>query len=168
MYRLKSQRPLQRTFKKLTPFLDKLGVLRVGGRLSNSYFSFSQRHPCLLPSKHRLVVIIIDHTHKVFLHPGAQTLHSFTRMHQDFWRRWHREYLHTLLQRSKWLDSSVPIEIGTLILLKDELSPPQTWHIGRVECVHPGRDNVTRMVTVRTARGNLKRPVSKVCPLPSN
>ncbi|KAJ8947348.1 hypothetical protein NQ318_002874 [Aromia moschata] len=215
IYRLKSQRPLQRTFKKLTPFLDKSGVLRVGGRLSNSYLSFSQRHPCLLPSKHRLVDIIIDHTHKVFLHPGAQTLQYLLsqrywilgakrairrvisrchtcfrarpishqplmgdlpaarisqikpfsklllRMHQDFWRRWHREYLHTLLQRSKWLDSSVPIEIGTLVLLKDELSPPQTWHIGRVECVHPGRDNVTRVVTVRTARGNLKRPVSK-------
>ncbi|KAJ8951488.1 hypothetical protein NQ318_000184 [Aromia moschata] len=34
IYRLKSQRPLQRTFKKLTSFLDKSGVLRVGGRLS--------------------------------------------------------------------------------------------------------------------------------------
>ncbi|KAJ8940972.1 hypothetical protein NQ318_015601 [Aromia moschata] len=49
IYRLKSQRPLQRTFKKLTPFLDKSGVLRVGGRLMHllaqcisDYFGLSQ------------------------------------------------------------------------------------------------------------------------------
>ncbi|XP_060810506.1 uncharacterized protein LOC132904364 [Amyelois transitella] len=36
---------------KLNPFIDKEGLLRVGGRLSNSELDFGQKHPILLPSK---------------------------------------------------------------------------------------------------------------------
>lgn len=89
------------------------------------------------------------------------------RLSQEFWSRWHKEYLHTLLQRSKWCNSSVPIQLNTLVLLKDELSPPLKWHLGRVIELHSGSDAVTRVVTVRTTKGIFKRPVSKVCPLPS-
>ncbi|KAG5879746.1 hypothetical protein JTB14_021495 [Gonioctena quinquepunctata] len=41
------------------------------------------------------------------------------KIQQSFWLKWHREYLHTLLQRSKWTDPSVPIRTGDLVLLKD-------------------------------------------------
>lgn len=88
------------------------------------------------------------------------------RMHQDFWKRWHTEYLHTLNQRSKWYDPSVSIRIDTLVLLKDELCPPLAWRMGRVIDVHPGADGVVRVVTVKTQKGVIKRPVSKICPLP--
>ncbi|KAG5860979.1 hypothetical protein JTB14_020062 [Gonioctena quinquepunctata] len=89
------------------------------------------------------------------------------KIQQSFWLKWHREYLHTLLQRSKWTDPSVPIRTGDLVLLKDYLSPPLKWHLARVVEEHGGIDGITRVVTVKTAKGTLKRPVTKVCPLPS-
>ncbi|CAH0564505.1 unnamed protein product [Brassicogethes aeneus] len=88
------------------------------------------------------------------------------RMHQDFWARWHAEYLHTLSQRIKWTSESCPIKVGSVVLLKNELSPPLQWRLGRVETLHPGKDGVVRVVTVRTNLGTFKRPVVKVCPLP--
>ncbi|KAG5858316.1 hypothetical protein JTB14_020896 [Gonioctena quinquepunctata] len=78
------------------------------------------------------------------------------KIQQSFWLRWHREYLHTLLQRSKWTDPSVPIRTGDLVLLKDYLSPPLKWHLARVVEEHGGIDGITRVVTVKTAKGTLK------------
>jgi len=88
------------------------------------------------------------------------------RLYQDFWQRWHLEYLHTLIQRSKWTDPKTPIELNTLVILKDERVPPLQWNMGRVIEVHPSQDRVIRVVTVKTAKGTFKRPVNKVCPLP--
>ncbi|XP_074038691.1 uncharacterized protein [Leptinotarsa decemlineata] len=89
------------------------------------------------------------------------------RLQQDFWKRWHKEYLHTLLQRSKWLEPSTPIELGTIVLLKEDHNPPMKWTRGRITQLHPGADGITRVVSVRNSQGTiLKRPVSKVCPLP--
>ncbi|KAJ8962073.1 hypothetical protein NQ318_018022 [Aromia moschata] len=38
-------------------------------------------------------------------------------------------------------------------------SPPLHWRVGRVLEIHPGSDNIVRVVTLKTALGTLKRPV---------
>ncbi|KAJ8940626.1 hypothetical protein NQ318_004550 [Aromia moschata] len=81
-------------------------------------------------------------------------------MHQHFWKRWNLEFLHTLQQRSKWTDPSTPIKVGSVVLIKDDSSPPLHWRVGRVLETHPGSDNVVRVVTLKTALGTLKRPVT--------
>ncbi|KAJ8961688.1 hypothetical protein NQ318_021287 [Aromia moschata] len=81
-------------------------------------------------------------------------------MHQHFWKRWNLEFLHTLQQRSKWTDPSTPIKVGSVVLIKDDSSPPLHWRVGRVFETHPGSDNVVRVVTLKTALGTLKRPVA--------
>uniref|UniRef100_A0A8D8TBX7 Peptidase aspartic putative domain-containing protein n=1 Tax=Cacopsylla melanoneura TaxID=428564 RepID=A0A8D8TBX7_9HEMI len=50
--------------RKLCPFLDNDGILRVGGRICNSDLSYSQQHPILLSSKHHVVGLIIDYLHQ--------------------------------------------------------------------------------------------------------
>lgn len=35
----------------LNPFIDAKGILRVGGRLKNSFLSFDQKHPVILTEK---------------------------------------------------------------------------------------------------------------------
>ncbi|XP_050315537.1 uncharacterized protein LOC126750079 [Anthonomus grandis grandis] len=90
------------------------------------------------------------------------------RIHQDFWKRWHNEYLHTLNQRSKWYDTGKAIEIDSLVLLKEDNAPPLSWLLGRVIECFPGRDGITRVVAVKTHKGILRRPVSKLCSLPNN
>lgn len=88
------------------------------------------------------------------------------RLHQHFWQRWSQEYLHTLHQRKKWLTPSQPVTLGTLVVVKQENTPPLHWPLGRIVETHPGKDGVVRVVTIKTARGTLKRPLVKLCPLP--
>lgn len=53
-----------------------------------------------------------------------------------------------------------------MVLLKVENSPLH-WPVGRVVEVIQGVDGVTRIVTVKTSRGEYKRSVAKVYPLPT-
>lgn len=90
------------------------------------------------------------------------------QMHQHFWNRWHREYLHTLQQRQKWLkDPQTTVNEGTLVVIKNELAPPLKWRLARIIKLHPGTDGVARVATVRTANGVFQRPLVKLCPLPN-
>ncbi|XP_046142183.1 uncharacterized protein LOC123987906 [Osmia bicornis bicornis] len=72
------------------------------------------------------------------------------KVKQDFWTRWHKEYIHQLNVRKKWTRGSHEIKEGSLVILKDDHLPPLQWHIGRIERVHPGPDDIVRAVTVRT------------------
>lgn len=88
------------------------------------------------------------------------------KMHQDFWSKWSKEYMHTLQQRMKWHDKQPNIVKGALVLILNEQTGPMKWPLGRIVDTHPGSDGVCRVVTVRTSTGLYKRPVVKLCPLP--
>ncbi|XP_018374002.1 PREDICTED: uncharacterized protein LOC108768167 [Trachymyrmex cornetzi] len=85
---------------------------------------------------------------------------------QQFWRRWSREYLHSLQQRNKWYASKSPIDVGQVVILMEDHAPPLSWNLGRIQELHPGEEGVTRTVTVRTAKGIYKRPITWLCILP--
>lgn len=53
----------------LAPFLDSLGILRVGGRLKFSPYNFVKRHPILLPKSH-LTDLIFYREHIIHMHAG--------------------------------------------------------------------------------------------------
>lgn len=101
----------------------------------------------------------------------AATLSRFKRaqqLMQHFWRRWSQNYVTELQTRSKWRKNGPTLlAVDTLVIIKDETSPPLRWKLGRVIEVHPGPDGVVRAVTVRTSTGVVKRPVSKLCVLPN-
>ncbi|XP_018405227.1 PREDICTED: uncharacterized protein LOC108781676 [Cyphomyrmex costatus] len=63
----------------LAPFLDKKGLLRVGGRLSQSNLEYEARHPILLPRGHMLTKLIIEQEHRRTLHSGAQATMASVR-----------------------------------------------------------------------------------------
>ncbi|XP_031341031.1 uncharacterized protein LOC116169144 [Photinus pyralis] len=90
------------------------------------------------------------------------------QMFQQFWKRWTSEYTHTLQARGKWNKQRPDIKIGAMVLLKGESTPPLLWPLGRVVELHPGSDKVTRVVTVKTGSGLVKRAVAKLCILPIN
>lgn len=89
------------------------------------------------------------------------------RLRQHFWQRWHQEYIRQLQARSKWKSPSFKIEPGTMVLLLEEGIPPQQWLLGRVHEVHPGKDGLVRVATIKTAKGLFKRGISKLCVLPT-
>lgn len=88
-------------------------------------------------------------------------------MVQIFWRRWCKEYLNDLQKRVKWRKNASDIQIGSMVLLKDENAPTFQWQLGRVTALHPGSDGVVRVVDLKTQFGIVRRAVTKVCPLPT-
>lgn len=88
------------------------------------------------------------------------------QLKQHFWTRWSKEYLSQLQERHKWRTPQKDLQIGAMVLVKDEHLPPSKWQLGRIHELHPGQDNVVRVVSVKVASGVIKRSVIKICPLP--
>ena len=88
------------------------------------------------------------------------------KLKQHFWSRWQKEYIAEMQLRVKWKKSGQSLEENDLVLIKEDHTQPMQWKLGRIEKLHPGRDEVTRVVTIRTARGLIKRAVHRVCRLP--
>ncbi|XP_064074410.1 uncharacterized protein LOC135193908 [Vanessa tameamea] len=97
---------------------------------------------------------------------GLQRWKLVQKMLNDFWKRWSAEYLITLNQRFKWLSKRAEPEIGDIVIIRDENLPPAKWLLGKIEEKHSGKDNITRVVTVKTKNGLLKRACNKLCFLP--
>lgn len=89
------------------------------------------------------------------------------KLYTDFWERWRKEYISTLQQRTKWTKPEDNIQIGDLVLIKDENLPPSHWALARVTNTHPGKDGLVRVVSLRSKDKNLQRPIHKLCKLPN-
>ncbi|KAJ3638949.1 hypothetical protein MTP99_002277 [Tenebrio molitor] len=87
------------------------------------------------------------------------------RLRQQWWSRWSHEYLHQLQSRAKWRSKSSDIRPGKMVVIKEDNVPPLLWRLGCIHDLHPGDDGAVRVVTIKTARGIIKRAVHKVCPL---
>ncbi|XP_026681736.1 uncharacterized protein LOC103512478, partial [Diaphorina citri] len=86
----------------------------------------------------------------------------------SFWKRWSNEYLSSLQERLKWQkNTSVKLEVEMLVIVKSENTPVLSWPLGRIVQLFLGADDVVRVALVRTSNGTYKRPVVKLCPLPS-
>ncbi|XP_011859181.1 PREDICTED: uncharacterized protein LOC105556699 [Vollenhovia emeryi] len=85
-----------------------------------------------------------------------------------FWSRWSTECLQRYQAISKWHHPSNEIKKGSLVLITDERYPPGKWPLARVIELHPASDGLTRVVTVRTATSTFKRPIAKLCVLPTD
>ncbi|CAK9827604.1 hypothetical protein ANTRET_LOCUS5285 [Anthophora retusa] len=73
----------QSSLHSLAPYLDNLGIIRVGGRLSNASVPYNKRHPIVLPAKHALTNLIIKNEHNRLLHAGCQQVVASLR--ERFW-----------------------------------------------------------------------------------
>jgi len=87
---------------------------------------------------------------------------------QSFWKRWHTEYLTQLQEKPKWKTPRPNLKINDLVLVKEDNLPPLKWNIGRVVDAFPGEDKCVRVVTVKTKDGLFKRPIVKLCKLPTD
>ena len=94
---------------------------------------------------------------------------------QLFWTRWRREYLNTLQSRKKWTEEKDCIQVGDIVLLKDENVCRAEWRVGRVTEAFRSSDGLVRgarllMATTRLSeqgkpigkRSYLERPIHKL------
>lgn len=85
---------------------------------------------------------------------------------EHFWQRWSREYLLRMQSRPKWARQQTNYKVNELVMIRDERLPPNQWLMARIVEMHPGKDNIVRVVTLKTKNGLLKRPIVKICRLP--
>ncbi|XP_062714093.1 uncharacterized protein LOC134290886 [Aedes albopictus] len=81
---------------------------------------------------------------------------ELTQKHlQQIWSRWYPEYLQQLQSRAtKGCNPPVTIEVGAIVIIKEDNVPPANWPLGKIVRLHPGKDGVVRVVTLRTATAN--------------
>ena len=58
----------------------------------------------------------------------------------SFWNCWLKEYLPTLIQRTKWTDEVRNAAVGDLVLVVEPKMLCGMWQVGRVIQVFPGKD----------------------------
>ena len=81
-----------------------------------------------------------------------------------FWKRWTREYLHSLQTRSKWADAKPNLKPGDCVLVQDNCLPRGMWPLGLVLEVKHGRDELVRSAKMKMRSTELVRPVTKLVP----
>ncbi|XP_065081815.1 uncharacterized protein LOC135704281 [Ochlerotatus camptorhynchus] len=101
------------------------------------------------------------------LTPG-HFLEQTQRHLQRIWARWYPEYLQQLQSRAvQDCKSPSKIEIGWLAVIKDDCLPLAQWPPGKIVKVHPGKDGIVRVVTLKTASSdNVMQPVAWIALLP--
>ena len=93
----------------------------------------------------------------------------------EFWARWKKEYLLGLQQRNKWTDSHKDLQIGDIVIIKDQDFPRNRWELGRVIKTNESQDGCVRSVQLLLgdsslddsgkrikARRTLERPIHKL------
>ena len=96
----------------------------------------------------------------------ASSFQNSQRELQLFWAKWRREYLSVLQPRGKWRQAQNNIQCGDMVVIRDSHLPPGKWRLGRITAVHPGGDDLVRVVTIRTPDGRIRRVVKDVVLLP--
>ena len=64
-------------------FIDDQGVMRCGGRITNSEAPYSAKHPILLDASHRLTELIILDSHRRVMHNGMKD--TLTDLRGRYW-----------------------------------------------------------------------------------
>ncbi|XP_055525968.1 uncharacterized protein LOC129718847 isoform X2 [Wyeomyia smithii] len=88
------------------------------------------------------------------------------QLFQQFWHHWRTEYLQELQRDTCGHSPNTEIRPGRLAVIVDDFQHPVRWPLARIIAVHPGKDNLVRVVTLRTPKGEFTRPITKICLLP--
>lgn len=79
----------------LMPFMDREGLIRVGGRLQNSFLNYEAQHPIILPKHHPVTTSLVLYYHQQLLHAGPQCL--LANIRQQYWPIGGRKIVSTII-----------------------------------------------------------------------
>lgn len=158
------------TFEEYTTILSQIEALLNSRPLCPTYENDVSNLDALTPGHFLIGSPLTSLPEPTFIEKGKfsmlQKWNYLQKIKIDFWKRWQKEYLTSLQNRPKWKKSKANLQVGDLVLIKEENVSPSHWALGRILETHPGDDSLVRTVTIKTKNGILKRPVVKLCPLP--
>ena len=76
----------------------------------------------------------------------------------EFWLRWHKEYLQTLQVRHKWTQPKRNLTVGDVhpvVISKENVGSRNKWPLGRVVQIYPSQCGLVRKVKLLMADGEL-------------
>ncbi|XP_065075164.1 uncharacterized protein LOC135698945 [Ochlerotatus camptorhynchus] len=93
---LRRQVPLERNsqIRKLSPYLDEVGLIRSDSRIAATTFaSFDTKFPVILPKEHRVTRLLVEWYHQRYLHSNGETVVNEIR------QRFHVPQLRTVVRQ---------------------------------------------------------------------
>ena len=91
---------------------------------------------------------------------------NLQQMMNHLWKRLVKEYLPTLLKRSKWSKSNQSLfRVKEVVWILKDMNPRGIWPLGPVLELHPGGDRKHCVVKVKSAYGTFVCPVSALAPI---
>lgn len=115
---------------RLDAFLDKDGILKVGGRLKNASLPASQKHPMIIPKDHHITRMIIAHHHEQVKHQGRGITINEIRLN-GYWipgmNRAVASYVHQCVKCRKLRGSVEEQRMADLPSERVDPSPPFTY-----------------------------------------
>ncbi|GBN92664.1 hypothetical protein AVEN_114544-1 [Araneus ventricosus] len=91
---------------------------------------------------------------------------KITKLLQQVWKNWKRDYLNNLHLRNKWQFAKNNVSPNDMVILRDSDFPPYKWRLGRIQEIIKGSDGYVRVVIVKVSNGIVKRGISQICLLP--
>ncbi len=83
----------------------------------------------------------------------------------EFWDRWRKEFLHSLQERSKWTRPRRNMQVGDVVIVKDDNKKRNPWSIARVIKKYPNKaDGLVRSVKVAVGDPDLSSTGKRVHP----
>ncbi|XP_064650937.1 uncharacterized protein LOC135502212 [Lineus longissimus] len=79
-----------------------------------------------------------------------------------FWTVWSKDYLHNLPFAINKFQAKGSLDVGTVVLIREDNLVRMKWPLGVVTQLFPGRDGRVRSVELKTANGTLVRPVQRL------
>ncbi|XP_041971483.1 uncharacterized protein LOC121727618 isoform X1 [Aricia agestis] len=108
--------PAKNCLQNMRPFMHNDGLIRVGGRLSNSEYCYDTKHPIILHASHHLTKLIFQHYHILTMHAGPQ--HLLSTIRQKYWpiagRNLARKTVHDCIKCCRFAGRSIQPVMGNL------------------------------------------------------
>ncbi|KAJ8914174.1 hypothetical protein NQ315_016253 [Exocentrus adspersus] len=158
--------------------------------MHNAAIPFDQKHPIILPKNCHITDLIIlkefwiisgnreikRNIHKCVAcfrakaHCSKQLMGSLPEnrviaarpFKNNFWKRWHKDYLAQLQSKPKWRQEYPNIKENMLVLLKEDGIPCLKWPMARIIKTIAGKDGKVRVVQVQTKNGIYTRSITKL------
>lgn len=123
--------------RSLNPFVDKKGLLRVGGRIQNSNLTFENKHPIILPSDSRFTQLLFEREHHRLLHIGPQSLLYSIR--ENYWPLRGKSIARKIVHRCVICFKNKPRTLSQIMeqLPADRVTPNRPFFVTGVDFAGP-------------------------------
>ena len=106
---------------------------------------------------------------RVLEDPGNINEETLSLRHQemidrqnDFWVVWSDEYIRNLPPAFQKFRKEGNLEVGSMVLIREDNLPRMKWVMGRVERLHEGKDGLCRAADVKTSAGVKTRAIQRL------